>query len=506
MPGLSTTLDIRKQPPLEKRLTANPTGLPGSSPVFSHASTVGNMSWAVRERVLGSIQDGQWVPTLKPVRFRTPGLLWFRRRVLSALGSGFTPITHSQYCGKYSGSKRAVYERASETLKLRPLVRHDSHITAFLKAEKWSKLAAPRVISPRDPRYLLSVGVFVAPLEHPMYAAVKRAMGHRVIMKGLDQEERAAVAIEHWSSFRDPVAIGLDASKFDQHCSPEALSYEHSFYKYAYNGDEELSEMLSWQLVNRVFANCDDGKCKWTQEGGRMSGDVNTALGNCILSSGMLYAYAKDTGLTIRAMVDGDDCVAFMERSDSKRFIDGLAKWYLERGFRMKIEGPYHQLCQIEFCQSKLMMLDVPIFVRNPFKAVNQDHTWIQCGGISHDEVLAATGLGGLSIYGHIPILGAYYSMLARGRTLSRKVRERLDLRSSWLRWTNVEAGGSYSEPTEAARICFFDTFGVHPCDQRLLEDIYRSSSVPTTRSVDPNQITSAEFISTCYRLSVLNH
>lgn len=506
MPGLSTTLEPRKQAPLTKRLTSNPTGLPGSDPVFSHASTVGNMSWAVRERVLGSIQDGHWEPTLRPARFGSPGLHWFRRRVRLALGSGFSPITHDAYCEKYTGSRRAVYQRAAASLQRRPVERQDSHVTAFLKAEKWSRAAAPRVISPRDPRYLMSVGVFIAPLEHSLYAAVRRGMGHRVIMKGLGQEERAAVAVEHWSSFKDPIAVGLDASKFDQHCSPEALQYEHGFYTHAYNGDPELAKLLSWQLVNRVYANLDDGKCKWVQEGGRMSGDVNTALGNCLLSSGMLYGFAHELGVRIRAMVDGDDCVVFMERAELTRFMERLPGWYRERGFRMKIEGPYENLWNIEFCQSKLLLLETPIFVRNPYKAVNQDHTWIHVGGISHDEVLTATGLGGLSIYGHVPVLGAYYSMLAKGRTLSQRVLRRLDLRSSWLRWTSVESGGRYAEPTEEARMCFFDTFGMHPSDQRALERIYLNSSVATARSVDPYQITSAEFVKTCYLLSVLNH
>lgn len=507
MPGLVSKLGVMKGPKIEKRLTANPTGLPGTTPVYSHASTVGNMSWAVRERVLGSIQEGHWTPTLKPKldSFRSRGMLRFRRMVLSRLGRGFTPITHSAYCEKYTGSKRAVYERAAKSLESKPVVRADSHITAFLKAEKWAKDAAPRVISPRDPRYLLSVGVFVAPLEHKLYAAVRRAFGHKVIMKGLGQEERAAVAIEHWNAFQRPIAIGLDASKFDQHCSPEALKYEHSFYKHAYNGDSELCELLAWQLNNRVFANLDDGKCLWKQEGGRMSGDVNTALGNCILSAGMLNAFAYEQGIKIRSMVDGDDCVVFMETKDAEVFLNRLPDWYRDRGFRMKVEGPYKDVVEIEFCQSKIMLLPVPLFVRNPYKALNQDHTWVAVGGISHDDVLTATGLGGLSLYGHVPVLGAYYSMLANGRTLSAKVRARLDLRSSWLRWTNVESGKTYAPPTDDARVAFYDTFGMHPSDQRQLEEIYLSSRVSTSKSADPNQITSVEFIQASYKLTVLS-
>lgn len=507
MEGVSIKRRIPRERDFPKRCTANPTGLPGFKPVCSHANTIGNVTWALRERVLGSVIDGEWVPTHKPIGiFATKEMTAIRQRVQKLVGEA-TPITHDEYCAKYSGMRRAAYERAKESLYFKPLQRQDAFLNVFLKAEKNTEVKAPRVISPRDTRFLLSMGVYICPIEHRIYRAFKRMHGSPVIMKGLDQEARAAVAQSHWSAFSDPVAVGLDASKFDQHTSKKALQFEHGFYLGPYKNCRELARLCAWQLKNHCYATVDDGKVAWETDGGRMSGDVNTALGNCVLSATMLLAYAKECGITVRVMVDGDDCVVFMEKRDLEGFMSRLTTWYLGRGYRMKVEGPYFALHEIEFCQSRWMMLNgVPLFVRNPFKAINQDHTWIARGGITHAEVLIATGLGGLSIYGDVPILGAYYRMLAGNRQLSSRVIKRLDMRSSWLRWSKSEGGKNYAEPTPSARVEFYRTFGVHASDQVDLERMYLLDSVPTTQPGDPNQITSAQAIISAYKLSVCTH
>lgn len=457
--------------------------------------------------MLGSVVDGEWVETHKPPgRFATREMEHIRDRVQKLVGEA-TPITYSQYCAKYAGARRTAYERARESLLHKPLTREDAFLNCFLKAEKWSEYKAPRMISPRDVRFLLAMGVYICPLEHSIYRAFKKMQGSPVIMKGLDQEARAAVAQSHWAAFQEPVAVGLDASKFDQHTSRKALQFEHGFYLGPYRNEPALARMCHWQLQNHCYATTDDGKVAWKTDGGRMSGDVNTALGNCILSATMLLAYAKVKKVPVRVMVDGDDCVVFMERRDLESFMDGLAAWYLDRGYRMKVEGPYRELHHVEFCQSRWMMLNgTALFVRNPFKALNQDHTWVLRGGITHKEVLIATGLGGLSIYGDVPVLGAYYRMLAGDRQLSSRVIKRLDTRSSWLRWSKTEGGKSYSEPTHTARVEFYRTFGLHACDQQDLERQYLGCSVPTSLPGDPNQITTSQHVSATYKLTVLCH
>lgn len=453
----------------------NISGLPTQGAVFSHRNTVGNVLWSCRERVTSTLVGGEFLPTLQPQRgaFSSGTMRGFRRSVLRALPE-VLPITHSEFCEKYGGAKRRRYEAAKKTLEFSGLPRDAAHIRAFLKAEKWRESKAPRIISPRSPEYLLAVGVYIEPIEKLLYRAVAETVGHESIMKGFSLGDRASVLRSHWDSFLDPVAIGLDASKFDQHVSKAALEYEHGFYNGAYNSPE-LASLLSKQLRNVISASCEDGRVRWVTNGGRMSGDMNTALGNCLISAAMLYSYARERGIKIKAVVDGDDCVAVMERSDCATFLDGLVEWYLVKGFRMKVEETVDEFEQVVFCQGCPVLLSGSWrMVRNPLKAITQDHAWVEKGGISHADVLQATGEGGACLYGDCPVLGAYYRLLRGKHSLSRGAKREVIARSGWLRNYSNDYQ-QYTTVDSQARLSFWRAFGILPSEQIALEEYFSS-------------------------------
>lgn len=446
-------------------------GLPSRGVLWTHGNTVANIVHSLHERVYGRTAAGTWAPTLLPERgaFSSAGLLAFQRGVSRELGSHSLPGSVDSFLGHYRGQKRRRYEAAARSLESKPICRSDSYPGVFLKAEKWLDWKAGRLISARTPRYNLEVGRYLLFIEKRVYVAIDTVWGSPCIMKGYTQERRAAVAYGHWNSFEDPVAVGLDYSKFDQHISRDALAtFEHPIYLRAYGGDQHLQRLLSWQLDTTCYARAVDGVVKYKVRGGRMSGDMNTAMGNCLISSGLLYGYCYETGVKARAMVDGDDAVVFMERADLARFMEGVAAWMRKRGFHLTIEEPVYELSGVEFCQCKYVATTPPTMVRNPFKAIAQDHAWVEDKQISWAEVLAATGLGGLALYGNIPVLGAYYDMLARTTEPSRKTLQRLDFRSSWLRDATFD--GVYSAPSERARYEFWRTWGMSPGEQRAHE------------------------------------
>lgn len=455
------------------RRVHNIAGLPTRGAVFSHRNTVGNVLWTVRERVLYSIIDGEMVETLQPRgRFATPGMVAWRNRVVRELGTKASPITHREFCEKYGGSRRKRYERAAEKVATTPWDPRMAKVEGFLKPEKWLEGKAPRLISPRSPEFLLESGCYIEPLEKKMYRAIAEANKYECIMKGFNLCDRASVMRQHWDSFVRPVAVGLDASKFDQHVSVQALQYEHGFYLGAYGNDPLLRRLLGGQLYNRVKCFCDDGIVSWQSDGGRMSGDMNTALGNCILSAAMLTAWAEERAVRIKSVVDGDDCVVFMEAEDLGRFLEGMPQWYEERGFRMKVEAPAWEFEDIEFCQCHPVYTGARwILVRNPIKAITQDHTWIERGGITHREVLEATGEGGMHLYADIPVLASYYRMLRGSRKLSKRAKQFMHTSKDWLRHLGTKATASSGEITEEARLSFYKAFGMTPCHQIMLEE-----------------------------------
>lgn len=477
-PGVATKLSTDPRPLATKRSTHIVCGLPTRGTVFSHRSTVGNLHRTLRERVLFSIRDGELTPTLQPAGdYATPSMRSWRQRVVSRL-SVTSPLTHSEFCEKYCGLKRQRYITAATNILRLGDGCVDAKVAGFIKPEKYVQDAAPRLISPRSPEYLLETGCYFEPLEKALYGAIAAEQGYECIMKGYNLGDRARVMREHWDWCSRPAAVGLDASKFDQHVSVGALRYEHSFYLKAFQNDGKLQRLLAGQLLNAVTCRLDDGIVRWTSRGGRMSGDMNTALGNCILSAAMLEAWSRQCGVKIRCVIDGDDCVAFMEEDDVPLFLDGLAEWYVERGFRMKVEDPVYSFEEVEFCQCHPVMLTRGwMLVRNPIKAITQDHVWIERGGISHAEVLAATGEGGVSLYGDCPVLGAFYRMLRGKGRLSRAARRELATRRSWMRHLSGE--NNNGEVSNQARVSFGIAFGITPAHQIALESYFQEFDLP---------------------------
>lgn len=461
-------------------------GLPTKGVMWTHANNVGNVVESVHERVLGRTVNGQWEPTLlpEPGVFQGEELLKFRSEVVKATGGYTLPWTAEQFVDHYGGLKRARYQSALDSLAIKPLSRKDSYPSVFMKAEKWYDWKAGRLISARSPRYNLSLGRYLLPYETRMYEAIDAVFGSPTIMKGRTQQERARVIGEHWGAFKRPAAVGQDFSKFDQHISAPALSYEHGFYLAPYGNPPELQTLLSWQLSTTCFANVQDGVVSYKVKGGRMSGDMNTAMGNCIISAALLHAYAASIGVKIRAVVDGDDSVAFMEAEDVPRYRAGIAAFMKRHGFHLTVEPTAAELCQVEFCQCRHVNTTPPTMVRNPVKAITQDHCWIVNNQLKWAEVVAATGLGGLALYGNIPVLGAYYAMLSRAAKPSSRALQELALRGGWVRDSTFD--GQRLAPSERARYEFWRSWGISPEEQRLLEADF--DGVDLSRPLDHTQ------------------
>jgi hypothetical protein len=190
------------------------------------------------------------------------------------------PLTIDQFLNAYTGRKRRVYEKARDSLAIKPLEFKDSFVSSFVKAEKL-KLTSdgmwyeerdpdPRIIQPRSPRYNLSLGVYTKACEHVIYGAIDEMWEGPTVMKGLNADERGKAIYETWRKYKCPVAVMLDAHRFDQHVSQAALRYEHSIYQAVFGiQDKCLAWMLSMQLKTRGYARCCDSCVCYHVHGGR---------------------------------------------------------------------------------------------------------------------------------------------------------------------------------------------------------------------------------------------
>lgn len=414
--------------------------------------------------------------------YRTDELSAFRRQVVAAMPR-LPVLTEQQVVACYTGAKRQLYERARISLLRSGLQPQDADLTSFVKFEKQDVQKAPRVINPRHPRYNLSLGKYLKHAEKHYFRAINDAFGghtRATVIKGFNADVSATILRQKWDRFGKPVAVGLDASKFDMHVSIPALRYEHSFYRSLFPDSRELANLLDLQLMNKGRAYAPDGKVTFAMPGTRSSGDLNTSLGNCILMCALVYAYAAEHGITLELANNGDDCVVFMDQDDLARFSQGLDAWFRGKGFAMTVEQPAYLFEELEFCQTH------PIAVPNGWRMV-RNHTAVltkdpMClvpvpTDNAYRKWLYAVGECGSIATSGIPVQHAFYqAFLRHGLVCSQGFKDTIFRNTGW----GTRISGSLTEHTEVtdtARVSYYIAYGVTPDAQRLIEEYFSTAT-----------------------------
>lgn len=453
-----------------------------------HCSNLKNLARGIVERVF-YVRRGEGLARAPQPRAGVFSRLFsVRKRLLSVVRS--TPVVaRDEYPQLYTGRKRGIYERALESLMVRAVHFRDAWVNTFVKAEKVNLDSkgdpAPRVIQPRSPRYNLEVGRYLKMFERELCYGFERVWGYPVVLKGKNSHEVGAVMSDHWSKFRRPVAVGLDASRFDQHVSKEALLFEHSVYNSVFRSPE-LARLLKWQLMNHGIARVEGQVVSYDIEGCRMSGDINTGMGNCLIMSSIVIAFCEHVGIDFRLANNGDDCVLFVDEADLSR-LDGVDAWFLEFGFTLTREEPVRVLEQVVFCQAQPVLTSTGWrMVRDPRAAMSKD--CVSLLGWDNAAMFRqwahAIGTCGLSLTRGVPVWEAWYSRLQRigAGAASEGVEERI-----WDSGLGYMARGVPGGEVDAeARVSFFRAFGILPDLQVALEaeysvDVPMSSLTPMT-------------------------
>ncbi len=441
-----------------------------------HNNNLDNLLRGLYERVLFRVQKGEAHQPAQPTAGVFEARLSEFRKRLVELTPRIRRVTRDEFVGSYTGRKRVVYEKAAASLAVRQLTRADAYLSTFVKCEKIDFHAkpdpAPRVIQPRGPRYNVEVGRYLKMHEKKIIDGIAGVFGGRTVMKGLNAEEQAAELRAMWDEFGTPAGIGLDASRFDQHVSKQALQFEHSCYlaMCPMHTRRWLRTLLSWQLVNRGYARAADGVVKYEVEGRRMSGDMNTGLGNCLLMCAMVHAYAKHAGVRVRLANNGDDCMVFMESRHVTKFMAGLDRWFLEMGFRMECEDPVYAFEQVVFCQTQPVYDGVKwVMCRDPRVCLAKDCISVLDLGTACQAWAGAVGECGLALAGGMPVLQAFYHALMRNGKPS-GVGKHPWMESGFQMLAKGLHRGAYTVCPEA-RASFWRAFGMLPDLQEAIEE-----------------------------------
>jgi hypothetical protein len=441
----------------------------------THNNSLSNLIRGVGERVL--FTDRKLTSPIKPVEgVFLSRLASYSRFIVREIGRP-SPVSRESFPEFYKGPRFAVYSRAVQSLALKPVRPTDAYLATFVKAEKHNfRLKddpAPRVIQPRSPRYNVEVGRYLRVIEHDIYHALDKMFGSPTVFSPYNSFTQARLLRDKWDKFSQPVCIGLDASRFDQHVSRQALEFEHSVYNSVFRSPE-LKRLLRWQLVNRGYAKASDGEFSYVVEGSRMSGDMNTSMGNKLLMCLMAKSYLDTKAFKTEFVNNGDDCLIIVDRQNLLQLGD-LKAYMQEFGFKIVTEEPVYEFEQIEFCQTK------PVICNNVWRMVRNVRTClfkdVTCITLGHDKNeyrrwLRDIGTCGLAVSSDVPVLGAFYRCLQR-IGLEGQYSGSWDKEYKWYHTMSRGASNHLQCPDDQGRYSFWLSTGITPDEQLEFERLF---------------------------------
>ncbi len=467
----------------------SPSWLERPHPVLMYRNCDHNALVGLRNRVLARVPP----PSRRGVR-ALRAQAWRVCKLLPTI----TPWELERVVAGYTGAKRRAYEIALARLLAQGVDKHHAKVTAFVKVEKLFEVREPkdpRIIQFRDRVYCLALGAYIKPIEHALYRLRGRGGGDglpptRVIAKGMNQRQRAELLWRKWEAFDEPVALAWDMKRFDMHVSRELLTLEHFVYT-RMCPDKRLKKLLSWQLRNKGATH--NRAIKYRVTGRRMSGDANTASGNCITMVLMVSTALR--GLKYELLDDGDDCVVIVECSDLGAVQQRMAQ-FLEFGMEVTEDGRAYEFEHIDFCQCRPVLLrhGVWFMVRKPSRVLQGCLTGTRyLGDVSQRAALVHTiGLCELALHAGVPILQELALALIRnaGTTKVVSLQENDDLFyriKIALGAFDVELlrEGRAVDITPEARLSFAKAFDIDVAKQHEIEQHLRTLSFGVDGGVD---------------------
>lgn len=423
-------------------------------------------------------------------------------------------LSWAGFVSHYKGPKLRRYQKALEKLTKLGWEAVWSRTEMFVKPDSADPEVKGsydcRAIQGRHPCYNVLLGSYIKPFEEWFIGVTNwdELLGQgpgglhswtipsgRLVAKGLSMGARGRLLHEKWVKLESPVAVGCDAHRFDMHVSKLMLMMEHLVYLWAFYHNPELAALLEEQLYNRgrTF-----GGLRYKVKGGRMSGDMNTGIGNTII---MLFIfiffcsylnsksgnnggfYVSDTFYQWDGkwefLCDGDDSVFMTNQWNLAAFQSQFPSFAADLGFKMEVEEPVYRFEHVDFCQSRPIQVGSDwILVRKPRKALSgalcakrplrnmkeiRQHLW-------------AVGKCELSLGAGVPIMQAFAEACIRNGSKTKafdSVRHEMSYRY-WYLDTDVQV----KPISVASRVSYEAAFGIPIAIQVYLEEILSKWSV----------------------------
>lgn len=393
--------------------------------------------------------------------------LWLKiaRQTRKYYPTGLRPVSYQDVIDAYQGQKKRAYTHARENLTTMGYEPQMARVRMFVKPDRYPYEDCiekdPRAIQYRSLEFNLELGRYIKPFEHYIYENLHYGVvsNTRVIAKGLNQYERAELLIAKADHFREPRYLLVDHSRFDSTINIDHLRTTHRKYQKAFNS-KRLQKLLNAQKRNVGWTK---GGIKYMAYATRMSGDPDTGCGNSVINADCIWGFLRESGiLKYDFLIDGDDSVIIVEREHVQGLDWGI---FAKLGFDTKHEV-VDCIEQAEFCQSRVVYAQRPVFVRNPLRAMSHSlASRKQYGYKTWDRWLTAVGMSELAANQGIPVMQPYAQQLSKLAPVGF-----FDDQLSYLART-LKPTRTTIPIHETTRVSFERAWGISPAMQRVIEN-----------------------------------
>lgn len=367
----------------------------------------------------------------------------------------------------YAGRWRVKYMEAYERFKADGLKPRHARVNMFVKDDLEMSVPekAPRAIQYRDSVFALEQSRFTKPIEKWFYS-LRDEYGTKIVGKA-DGFTIAKELVAKASKFNNPVFLMLDASKFDSCVDIAWIKLCTDFYVKLFPSEFAGYIRRLWRqtLINRGRTR---KGLKFVTHGTRMSGDMDTSLGNSIVMFCMLKEFMRIKQVRHSILVNGDDSIVVISAQDLHKVKDMSP--FKEFGFNMKFEFS-RDIQRAEFCQSRLVYTDYgPTMARNPSRIMGRTSWTTRSYGPQTKAYIKTLGLCERAASYGVPIASEMANhMIAYGGE-----REKVYLGpwlEEWYRQNNRPWKIGPPTISMETRLSYCEAWGIDPARQIELEN-----------------------------------
>nr|QTJ63707.1 RNA-dependent RNA polymerase [Dipteran tombus-related virus] len=255
-----------------------------------------------------------------------------------------TPWSRERYINSMGDiGKIKQYTNTNETHN--KLGRIKTHLNTFTKIEKTrtDKYKPPRLIQPRHQSFNIEYGRYIKPLEITL--TKKHTNKHNF---GKGNYDEIAQRIDKLRRKYQYYTEG-DHKTFDAHVTIEHLKMTHKFYQKCYNNFPAINKLARKTLVNNCVTTYG---MKTKIKGTRMSGDVDTSIGNSLINLAILRECIHRLKIHGDAIVNGDDFILFTNQPIPRDIMVAMLRQY---NMETDMKQSTTNIHTVEFCRTKFI-------------------------------------------------------------------------------------------------------------------------------------------------------